>query len=506
MRRTGGEERDLSGRAPTPADPVVADGLPVPQRIGSVVTLALGITMAVLDTSIANVALPTIADRLGVSAARSVWIVNAYQLTVASFLLPLALLGEIVGFRRVYQVGLAVFVLGALGCALAPSLPLLVAARALEGLGAAGIMSVSTSLVSLTYPRSMLGRAVGINAMVVAIGTAAGPAIAGAILSVADWPWLFAIYLPIGVVALVLGRRMLPASARSAHRLDLGAAVLNAGMLCLVILAIDGAGRGQGIVAVALELGLGLLLGALLVRRELSSAHPLLPVDLLRIPAFGLSIAGSVAAFTAQTLAYIALPFHFQGTMGKTPGETGLLMTPWALVIVVVAPLAGRFSDRLHAGILGGAGMALMAIGLAALALLPDGAQNADIVWRVALCGAGFGLFQTPNNRTMIGSAPPHRRGGASGMQATARLGGQTLGAALMALLFHLLAARGPVGALWLATLATLVAAGVSMMRLGRGRVDEARDRAAQARQPSIPAPGTGHEDALDRYHGGGRN
>ncbi len=473
--------RGPGGEDLTAAAVDAADGLPLPRRIWAIVTLALGITLTVLDSSIANVALPTIASRLGVSAAQSVWIVNAYQLTVAACLLPLALLGEIVGFRRIYLGGLAVFVAGAIGCALAPSLAWLVTARVLLGLGGAGIMSVSTSLVSLTYPRAMLGRAVGINAMVVAAGTALGPGIAGAVLSVAEWPWLFAIYLPIGLAALAVGWRVLPRHPGAPHRFDVAAAVLNAAALCLFIVAIDSAGRGAPAWRIGVELAFALLLGTLLVRRELRLPHPLLPVDLLRIPAFGLSIAGSMGAFIAQTMAYIALPFFLQDVMGKSPGETGLLMTPWAAVIVFVAPLAGRLSDRHPAGVLGGLGMALLAAGLAALALLPVHADTADIVWRVVLCGIGFGLFQTPNNRTMIGSAPLHRRGGASGMQATARVCGQVLGAAFMALAFHLLAEAGATAALWVAALFSLLAGVASVLRLGRtGGPTEASRAAAR--------------------------
>ncbi len=450
---------------PDRAASAVEDGLPVPRRYWSVVTLALGITLAVLDTSIANVALPTIAGQLRISAAQSVWIVNSYQLTVAASLLPLAMLGEIIGFRRVYQAGLAIFVLGALCCALSTTLPTLVAARVLQGLGSAGIMSVSTSLVSLTYPQRLLGRAVGTNAMVVAAGTALGPGIAGMILSIADWPWLFAVYVPIGIAALALGRRVLPSNPRAQHRFDIRGAVLNALTLCLIIVGIDGIGHGQDRLWVALELAVGVLVGVFFVRRELAATHPMLPVDLLRIPAFGLSIAGSVAAFTAQTMAYIALPFYFHDVLAKSPGETGLLMTPWALVIVIVAPFAGRLSDRYHAGLLGGLGMLLLAVGLVSLATLPDGASSAAIVWRIALCGIGFGLFQTPNNRTMIGSAPLHRRGGASGMQAMARLSGQTLGAALMALVFHLSVAAGAIAALWVAAGFSLAGGVASMLR-----------------------------------------
>ncbi len=164
-------------------------------------------------------------------------------------------------------------------------------------------------------------------------------------------------------------------------------------------------------------------------------------------------------------MAYIALPFYFHDVLAKSPGETGLLMTPWALVIVIVAPFAGRLSDRYHAGLLGGLGMLLLAVGLVSLATLPDGASSAAIVWRIALCGIGFGLFQTPNNRTMIGSAPLHRRGGASGMQAMARLSGQTLGAALMALVFHLSVAAGAIAALWVAAGFSLAGGVASMLR-----------------------------------------
>jgi DHA2 family multidrug resistance protein-like MFS transporter len=177
-----------------------------------------------------------------------------------------------------------------------------------------------------------------------------------------------------------------------------------------------------------------LLFGAALVRRQAGRPAPLLPVDLLRIPVFALSIATSICSFTAQMLAFVAMPFLFQHALGRTAVESGLLITPWPLVLIGVAPLSGRLADRINPGLLGGIGLAVLAGGMALLATLPPHPSATDIVWRVALCGAGFGLFQSPNNRVLLSSAPRERSGGASGMLSTARLLGQTTGAALAGL------------------------------------------------------------------------
>jgi len=192
------------------APTVHADGLPQPQRNQAVLTIALGIIMAVVDSAIANVALPTIAADLDASPAFSVWIVNGYQLAITISLLPLASLGEIVGYRRVYLVGLVLFTLASAFCALAHTLPLLTIARIIQGFGAAGIMSVNAALVRFTYPRSQLGRGIGLNALVVAFSAAVGPTLAAGILAVGSWPWLFAINVPLGAVTLLIGLRSLP--------------------------------------------------------------------------------------------------------------------------------------------------------------------------------------------------------------------------------------------------------------------------------------------------------
>ena len=449
-------------------DATAPDGLAIPQRYWAILTIALGLVMAVLDGAIANVALPTIARELNASPAASIWVVNAYQLAVTVSLLPFAALGEILGYRRVYQAGLVVFTLASLLCARSDSLATLALARVAQGFGASGIMSVNTALIRFIYPRRMLGTAMGINALIVAVSSAVGPTVASGILSVRPWQYLFYVNVPIGLAALALGLRTLPATGRAAHRFDAGSALLNAAALGLLIVAVDGLGQGENKGLVAAEALVGCAAGWLLVRRQLSRASPLLPIDLLRIPIFALSIATSICSFAAQTMAYVSLPFYLQDALGRSQVETGLLMTPWPLTVAVVAPIAGRLADRYPAGLLGGVGLVAMAAGLALLALLPAHPSEIAIIWRTVVCGFGFGLFQTPNNRAMIGASPPSRSGAAGGMLSTARLLGQTFGAAMVAVVFGLAPGHGTTVTLLVGAGFSLGAAGVSMVRLAR--------------------------------------
>jgi DHA2 family multidrug resistance protein-like MFS transporter len=222
------------------------------------------------------------------------------------------------------------------------------------------------------------------------------------------------------------------------------------------------------------EFVLTAVIGYFFVRRQLKQTAPLLPVDLLRIPVFALSIGTSICSFCAQMLAFVSLPFLLQDAFGMSQVETGFLMTPWPLVIVFVAPLAGILSDRYPAGLLGGIGLAILTVGLILLATVGAHPAAFDIAWRMAVCGLGFGLFQSPNNRQMLSSAPRHRSGGASGMLGTARLTGQTLGAALVALIFGVEPHRGPIIALAVAAAFAAAAAVVSMLRLAGKRSIEA--------------------------------
>lgn len=447
---------------------LAVDGLPTPQRQWAIVTMGMALTMAVLDGAIANVALPTIAKDLGISASGSIWVVNAYQLAVTVSLFPLSSLGDIVGYRRVYWWGLLVFTLASAACALSDSLLTLTIARVVQGFGAAGIMSVSIALVRFIYPHRHLGRGVGNNALIVAVASAAGPTIAGMILSVGPWPWLFALNVPLGAVALVIAARSLPHSPKAPHRFDAVSALLNAMVFGALICGIKGLDGSQAVALTVAELAAALVLGVALVRRQLEQPAPLLPVDLLRLPVFALSVMTSVGSFAAQAIAYVALPFYFQDVIGRSAVETGLLMTPWPLGIAIMAPLSGRLADRHDPGLLGGLGLAVLAVGLALLALLPDHPSAADIAWRMMVCGIGFGLFQSPNNKVLITSAPKERSGGASGIQSTARLLGQTLGAAIVGLLFTAHAVHGTTIALTLAAVLAGVGGVASALRYRR--------------------------------------
>ena len=433
----------------------------------------MAIMLSVLDSTIANVALPTIATEFGTTPSRAIWIVNGYQLAIVISLLPFASLGEIHGYRRVQSLGIAVFTLASLACVFAPSLAMLSAARVVQGFGAAAMMSVNGALLRYTMPSRQFGSAIGFNATVVAASATIGPTLAGFMLSVASWPWLFAINVPLGIVAAIVGWTSLPDSHRAQRRFDWTSAVLTAATIALAILAIDGIGHGlPGWAIGALLSGLAVA-GVLLVRRELGMTDPLLPLDLLRLPVFGLSIAASVSAFMAQMMAFVSMPFLLQSTYGYSPHEVGLLLMPWPLALAVAAPLTGRLSNRVSPAVLGGLGLTLLSAGLFALSRLPADPGAIDIVWRMVLCGLGFGLFQSPNNRTLLGAAPMRRSGAASGMLGTARLLGQTIGTALVGLLLAQFGMGGAPWALSAAAVIAFVAALVSLSRRAAFRAQE---------------------------------
>jgi DHA2 family multidrug resistance protein-like MFS transporter len=375
-----------------------------------------------------------------VAPAESVWVVNAYQLAIVVLLLPLATLGERIGYRRVYIGGLSLFTLGSLACALSGSLATLIAARVAQGLGAAGIMAVNGALVRFTYPQKSLGHGVGLNALVVSVAGAIGPTVASGILAVGPWQWLFAINVPIGIANIVFAARVLPWSTLSDKALDWLGAALSALAFGLFFIGADTLTHGAPGALGAIEIVAGLLAGVALFLRERHETRPLIPIDLLRIRVFALSTLTSICSFAAYMLAFIALPFWFQAALHRDQVQTGLLMTPWPVGVGLVAPLAGRLADRVPAAILGTAGLPVLACGLWLMSQLPADASTPSILWRMALCGLGFGFFQAPNNRTMLGSAPRERAGAAGGMLATARLTGMTVGASITALVFHTVA------------------------------------------------------------------
>ncbi len=449
----------------------IPDGLPFPRRYWAILAIALGIAVAVLDGAIANVALPTIAEDLHTSPASSIWVVNAYQLAITVSLLSLSSIGEIWGYRRVYTAGLLLFSFTSLGCALSDSLFTLTVARTLQGFGAAAITSVNTALIRIIYPRMDLAKGMGINALVVSVSAAAGPTVAAGILSVANWPWLFAVNIPIGLTALILSYKFLPVNpvVVKGRKFDSVSGLMNALTFGLIIFIIEGFTHDMNISWMIGSFVVMSVCGFLLIRRDSKQPFPLFPIDLLRIPIFRLSILTSIFSFMAQMLAMVSFPFFLQRVLDKSDVATGLLLTPWPLTTMIFAPIAGMLTGRkIQAAYLGAIGLTLFAAGLVLLATLPAHPSDMEIVWRMALCGCGFGLFQTPNNSTIIGSAPENRSGGASGMLGTARLLGQTSGAALVALMFNVFPGHSTRASLWLACGFALMGAVVSLLRVSR--------------------------------------
>lgn len=450
------------------------DGLGRPRIYYAVAATFFGLFLSVLDGTICNVALPTIAIELGVTPSDSIWIVNAFQLVIMMLLLPFSSLGELVGYRKVYLCGVAVFTAGSLCCALSGSFHMLVATRVLQGIGASMIMSVNTSLIKIIYPRRHLGKGVGLNATVVALASVTGPSLAAAILSVTTWEWLFAINIPIGIITWIMAYRYLPdnpteVTGRHFNWMD---ALLNALTFGLMIGCIEAYSHGLDWHMIVVALAVFIAAGAVYVRTQLGRDYPMLPFDLLRIPVFSMSVGTSIISFTSQQLLMVSMPFLLMHGYGYDAVGTGLLMTATPVAIMFVAPAAGWLIGKVHPGILGGVGIGLMSVTCFSFLCLPQDATHFSFIWRMMLFGAGFGLFQSPNNHILLSSAPSYRTGSASGMLASARLIGQTTGAALVALMFNIAGDDAAHDALLLAGFLTLAGAVLSSLRVKVRKID----------------------------------
>ncbi len=441
----------------------------------AITAILIVLIMTVLDVTVVNVALPVLADKFGVSDSDTVWIVTIYQLVITMLLLPLSSAGDLYSYRKTFLTGVVIFTSASVLCAASQNFAMIIASRAIQGIGAACVMSVNIALTRLIYPREVLGRGLALNAMVIAIATAAGPTIAGSILSIASWHWLFLINVPFGIVAFILGKRLLPRNLPRQDKTgyDWVSGIENTVVFGLIFYSLGSfARKGDTVTNICLLLA-GLAVGVLYVRRQLNRRNPMLAVDLFGIRLYSLSIITSVCSFIALNVAMIALPFLFLNSYGFSEITTGLLMTPWPLATMIVSPLAARFVEKHNPGKTAAAGMAVYAAGITLLLLLPDsGVRVWDIAWRMVVCGIGFGLFQTPNNIVMVIATPIKRTGGAGGMQSTARLVGQTLGATIVTVVFALMSATSkPVGTcLYIALGAAIIAGVFSLSRAGKIR------------------------------------
>ncbi|MBU6268835.1 MAG: MFS transporter [Sphingomonadales bacterium] len=429
-------------------------GLAGRRRGFAVLSLTTGTIVTTVAGSMVNIALPSIAREFRVSSAATVLVVTVYQLVLMMALLPLSALGNRFGHRTIYQRGLIVFVSATLLSFLARSLPFLLAVRALQALGAAAAMSVSSALIREAYPANRLGRGLSLNTMMAAGFATLAPSLGGALLAVARWPWLFAALVPFGVISIIAGRRSLPDPVIHHARYDMRGAALCALTFGLAVTGLELAMHGGVAPAAAALIAAGLGMGVVFVRRELRLEQPMLPVDLLRAPAIAMPVTGLFAAYLGSMIMLVNLPFRLQQGLHLSPAAAGVVMAAWPSTSMIVAPTAGLLSDRYPAAALGALGMGIASAGLVALAFLPAAPGQIDLMWRVLLCGVGFGFFFSPNSRQIIGAAPRPRMAAAGALTTTTRGAGQTLGASIAGAVLALGIGNGPAASLLAAGLA----------------------------------------------------
>jgi DHA2 family multidrug resistance protein-like MFS transporter len=442
------------------------DGLPTPQRYWAALTILLGIGICVLDAAMINVALPQIALTLSVSAAQSVWLVNAYGLAVAMTLLPLASMAERHGFKRVFAAGLTIFMLGALASALAPNFWVLLIARIAQALGASAIMCLFGGLMRHIYPTHALARGISVNAMTVAVTSVIGPTLGSLILTIADWRWIFLAVIPLGAI-LAWSLKYLPDVPKVNRRFDQMAAALAALTIAAFITALNAMAANTGLAVVLFVVTVFLAIP--LVRRSLRQEAPLLPLDLLRITTIRSAVLASFSSFGAQMATFVSLPFYLMVTLERDALSVGLLMAGWPLGAAVMALIASYLTERYPVAVLCAIGAAAMALGTTALALLPllgfSGQSDSALFGAMVLAGVGFGFFQTPNNRALLGAAPKARASAIGGVQALTRVLGQTVGGAIVATVFILSLEHGPRLGLMVGTVFALLALVINVRR-----------------------------------------
>jgi EmrB/QacA subfamily drug resistance transporter len=396
--------------------------------------VANGVFMATLDSSIVNVTLPSIAHYYSVPLGAAVeWVVIAYLVTTAALLLGLGRLSDLVGRKPIWLIGLFVFTLGSVSCGAAPSLGLLIASRVLQGAGGACLMSISPALLTSAFPREQRGRAIGLNALVVAAGISSGPTLGGLISAHFSWRYIFYLNLPLGIIGIIATWKFMPGDRpRSGSHFHPASAVLLAATL-------GGLSAGMSL---GNELGwtslpsLGLaaftLASALaFILRERALPDPLLPLSLFRNRRFSAAALALVLGFVGSFAIAVLLPFYFEQLRGFDAAQAGLLLTPLPLTLAVIAPLSGALSDRLGSRGLATLGMSIMCAGVLSLASLRADTSKLAIVLRLMLMGCGQAMFQSPNNSALLGAAAKQNQGIAAGVLATGRVMGQSLSVAL---------------------------------------------------------------------------
>ncbi len=431
--------------------------------------------VTVLESMAVGVTLPAIATEFDVSAARVTWVMGASQFVIVTLLLPVAAVAAVVGYRRILLGALGLFALASAACMMAPNFATITAARAVQAVGTAGAMGLGFAMLRTIFSEAQLGMAIGLVATTVAVSSSLGPAVSGAILSVASWRAVFGLLAALSLIALSLGWAALPNTPPTASHIDLVGSAMVIVMLGALLVAINGLAAGWSGGLVAGALGCFAMILWRVLRRSQGQGAPVFPVDLFAAPVFSLSILASICAFMAQSLGFILLPFYLLYGAGMTEWQMALTLSVWPAATAMMAPVLGRFSHRIPTGPVGGVGLAVLALGFVLVAQAGPETSPIALAIRLALCGIGFALFQTPNNRLIMLSAPQERSAAASGTLSLARQVGRACGTAIAALV--LLHAPTPsLSALLIAAAVAALGAVASFARSGSvapARADE---------------------------------
>ena len=410
--------------------------------------VGIGTFMSALDGSVVNTILPVLRDFFKSNVASVEWAVVIYLLVVSSLLLTFGRLGDLRGHKGMYVAGFLIFVGASAGCGLASTVTVLVAARTVQAIGAAMLFANSPAILTRSFPPQQRGQALGLQAMMTYLGLTVGPSLGGWLTQSVSWRAVFYINVPVGLLAFTLSLVFIPAdkpaAAQTEHFDWPGAVLFAAGLGALLLGLNQGDAWGWTSPAVLACGAAALILLGSFLRVEMRTPSPMLDLSLFKVRVFSASTASAVLNYVCLYCVIFLMPFYLLQGRGLNPAQAGLLLTAQPIIMAIVAPISGSFSDRIGSRLLATVGMVVMAGGLFLLSSLKPDSANSAILVGLAVTGLGTGIFISPNTSALMGSAPRQRQGIASGILATARNVGMVLGVGLAgAILTSMMASQG---------------------------------------------------------------
>jgi EmrB/QacA subfamily drug resistance transporter len=430
--------KQTSGPDPNSRPPRTAPPVDYSRKWYVMAAVGMGIFLSTIDGSIVNIALPTLVAAFNTDLAVVEWVVLAYLLTVAALMLSMGRLGDMVGKKPVYIAGFVVFTAGSALCGLAPTIDLLIAFRVLQAAGAAMVMALGMAIVTEAFPPMERGKAVGITGSLVSVGIVLGPTLGGLLIGALSWHWIFFVNLPVGVVGSLMALRFVPAIRHGGgESFDfLGAGTLLICLFSLLMALSMGQEVGFGQPAIILLFCSAVVFLGLFILGESRVRHPMIDLTLFRNALFSVNLVTGAATFVAMSGSILLMPFYLQGMRGYSPAQAGLLMVVTPLLTGVIAPISGSLSDRFGTRPVVVVGLASLVVGFLAVSTLGADTTPLGYVLRFLPVGVGIGVFQSPNNSAIMGTAPRHRLGVASGLLSLTRSVGQITGIATLGALW----------------------------------------------------------------------